>query len=243
MFIHNTSDFVIYFGDAQNGISNEEYRQAYTYRGTIIPDACSLLKHHFSLNEYLFLRQTHSTECVIITEKINLDLIPFLHEGDFLLTDKPGLGLGILTADCLPIVIYDPIKHIIAIAHAGWRGSIAGIATIVIQAMKDKFNCRPEKLNLFFGPSAKGCCYTIDNQLIQQLNKHDDKENYLFLRNASYYFDLANFNRIKLAKSGIIPATFCFDYNICTICNPAFYSYRRQHQNAGRQITLVFLSS
>src|SRR5438477_544569 len=72
-----------------------------------------------------------------------------------------NLGIGILTADCLPIIFYDPYNNIISIAHAGWRGTMQNIAIKVIETMRNSFKSKPENIEVFFGPSAKDCCYEV----------------------------------------------------------------------------------
>ncbi|TET06732.1 laccase domain-containing protein [Candidatus Dependentiae bacterium] len=241
MFIHNTNSVLIYFGDSSRGISFEEYRRAYTSKGKFIPEICNFLKSSFLIQECFFLRQTHSTNGLIISKETVRDLKPFLYEGDFLITDQPGLGIGILTADCLPIIIYDPTKHILGLAHAGWRGSLSGIAATVVQIIKKQYSCNPSLLQVFFGPAAKCCCYAIDDTFAHRLKGCKNYERFLNLKNNCYYFDLAYFNQVQLEQCGILPDAFCYDYNMCSICNNSFYSYRNQKEKAGRQITMAIL--
>jgi YfiH family protein len=241
MLIHSTKDILIYFGDSSRGISFEEYKRTYTSKGKFIPKIYNFLKSSFSIQECFFLRQTHSTNGLIISEENVHDLKSFLYDGDFLITDQPGLGIGILTADCLPVVIYDPTKHILGLAHAGWRGSLEGIASTVVQIIKKQYHCKPSLLQVFFGPSAKSCCYAIDNSFADRLKGYKNYERFLSLKNDRYYFDLACFNQVQLEQCGILPDAFCYDYNICSICNSAFYSYRNQKEKAGRQITMAML--
>lgn len=242
MLIHNSDTFLLYFGDTHNGVTIEEYKQAYSSKGVTIPEECVSLTNSFALQECIFLRQTHSINGLVIPEKHNLELVPFVHDGDFLITNKTNLGIGILTADCLPIILYDQVNNVIAIAHAGWRGSLEGIAETVVLAMKNQFGCNPAQLKIFFGPAAKWCCYSIDKDLVQQLKEqYQNYDRFISSKADQYTFDLAHFNKAKLEQCGVKLDAFCFDYNLCTICTPRFHSYRRQKEAAGRQITMVAL--
>jgi len=240
MLIHNSANLQIYFGDANHGISFQDYQDIYNNKGSILPAKYDTLKQSFHLEQCLFLKQTHSIEGMVITHS-NINISPFEHEGDFLITDQPHVGLAILTADCLPIILYDPTKQVIAIAHAGLKGSLAEITPRVIELMKNRFDCQPEQLQAFCGPAAKWCCYQIGEDIANLLKQHDNYERYLIYRHNNYYLDLAQFNTAQLEQSGVNRSTLCLDYNYCTICSSGFNSYRRQQQAAGRQITMVSL--
>jgi len=240
MIIHNSADVKIYFGDASDGISFQDYHNALTHNGSFTPSRYEHLKQSFGLKECIFLRQTHGIDGVVITHSTR-DIKPFAHEGDFLITNQPDIGLAVLTADCLPIILYDPTKKVIALAHAGLKGSHAKITSSVIESMKKRFNCHPKQIHAFFGPSAKWCCYQIGEDIADDLKKDKNSQRYVIERHNAYFLDLAQFNAVQLEQLGLHTSTFCFDYNVCTICNSRFNSYRRQHQSAGRQITLVHL--
>ncbi len=93
------------------------------------------------------------------------------HDGDFLITSERNIAIGVHTADCLPLVFYAPDKHVIAVAHAGWRGSVAGIGTIVAQQLVADFDIDMSKLLVFFGPAGGACCYEIKDDFITSLEQ------------------------------------------------------------------------
>ena len=79
------------------------------------------------------------------------------------------MRIGVLTADCLPIIFYDTKNHVAACIHAGWRSAIAEIVTKVVQMMFEKFKFAPEDLQIYFGPCAKTCCYQVQPDFLQNL--------------------------------------------------------------------------
>ncbi len=192
------------------------------------------------INSLLLPRQIHASTGFLIDPTTMALIKPFAVPGDYIITDMPGMGIGVLTADCLPIVLHDTINHAIAIIHAGWRGSVAGIAIKALEHMNTVFGSIPRNIRVFFGPSAGHCCYSVGSEVIDAVIHCQDQV--LITRNNQTYFDLPGYNRILLQKAGIPASAFCSDYAECTICHQQFWSYRRQKNLAGRQMTVVSLS-
>jgi len=242
MELHNEADFVIYFSDKNNEVPCNDYAQAYSSKGLFIPKACTQQPADFASQKTIFLQQTHSTDGIVISEQNNLANIEcFSRSGDYLITNQKNISLGILTADCLPIIIYDPINHVIANIHAGLKGSLAGIATTVVKIMTENFASNSKELRIFFGPAARGCCYQISETVVEKIKNWKQSSNCLLFKNQSYYLDLALFNQIQLSEIGIPETSFCQDYACCTICDNRYNSYRRDGKQAGRNITLAML--
>ena len=248
MLVYNKPDVQIAFGDKSVCIDAEEYRRIYKspsfffQRSCFIPVVCYPLLEYVSFNQIVFLRQTHGTKGCIIDNEQSVVPRPFEKEGDFLITNKRGLGLAIMTADCLPIIFYDSVQQVCAIAHAGWKGSVAGIASVVIEHMKNIFGCSLSSIKIIFGPAAKCCCYEIKNPLVSEVEKKSGTGVFLDRRGQSVYLDLALFNqKIIYDNYDIGSNAFCFDHNLCTICNRSYCSYRRQKIKAGRNLTVVAL--
>ena len=91
---------------------------------------------------------------------------------DALVTHRTGIVLSVATADCLPVLMVDRSQKVIAAVHAGWRGSLKRISAKVVSAMKDRFNSRPGDLHVGFGPSAGGCCYEVDQEVLDPLRRN-----------------------------------------------------------------------
>jgi len=243
MQLHNEADFIIYFSDKNNGVPCNDYAQAFSSKGLFVPEACTQQPAGFPSQKTIFLQQTHSTDGIVISEQNNLaNIKSFSRPGDYLITNQKKCALGILTADCLPIIIYDPINHVIANIHAGLKGSLAGIATTVVKMMHNNFGSNPEELRLFFGPAARGCCYQIGSEIVEKIKNWKQRSNCLLFKNENYYLDLALFNHIQLSEMGIPENAFCMDYACCTICDNGYNSYRRHGKQAERNITLAMLT-
>lgn len=159
---------------------------------------------------------------------------------DFLITNNPNTGIGILTADCLPIIMVDTQRHAIGIAHAGWRGSVQKIGPIMLQALQKHFNTKADTITVYFGPSILPCCYEVDKTFKENREK-ELAEKTIITRNNKFYFDLTLYNKLLLMQAGIPEEHFVFTYNKCTACTPGYCSYRKEKDDDLRQITLVSL--
>ncbi len=89
-------------------------------------------------------------------------------EGDALMTDRPGLGLCAQTADCTPILLFDPERPAIAAIHSGWRGTVQQIAVATLQAMADAYGTRPERIRVAIGPSISQANYRVGPEVLEQ---------------------------------------------------------------------------
>ncbi len=226
--------YTIYFGNSKDNISKQI---------DCVPQNIPLKEHHtftsifkeLNLQDIAFLNQTHSIDGMVIDQ-----LIPaFDQEGDYLITDKKSIGIGVMTADCLPIIFYDTKNHVAAVAHAGWRGTVAGIATQTINALEKNFKTSMNDLEIYFGPSAKNCCYIVDEQFVKNIKDFSlqvIKRN----QNGAIVFDLPGLSALQLKHAGL-KNQINTDYNFCTICDYRFFSYRRQAEQSGRQMTIIAL--
>ena len=194
-------------------------------------------KKLLDLQNIVLLRQTHGTQGYVITNV--QEFSPYRHEGDYLITDIPRIGLGIATADCLPIIFYDKVKKIIASAHAGWKGSVARISERVVLDMQKVYGTKVCDIEVFFGPAAGMCCYEVSKEFFEHFTPQE-RSLVISEKGDKYYCDLTLYNKLRLQKLGVLSAAFNTDYNTCTICNTQFCSYRRE-KNSERQITIVSL--
>lgn len=240
MIVHSPS-LSIYFGNGHDKIFPAEYL---LYPSCNISNLLSIvpyahLQSSMQLQSLHFLHQVHGINGYAVTE--NTTTAPFAQDGDFLITNKSYVGLGIMTADCLPIVYYDEQHHAIAIAHAGWRGSVNSIAPIVLQNMQKQYGTDLKCIKIFFGPCARMCCYAVGQELIEAVHQYPFAVHVLEQRYQAIYFDLLKFNQQLLQNAGVPQKNFSSNYAQCTICNDQYWSYRRQKEQAGRQMTVVSL--
>jgi len=179
------------------------------------------------------LEQVHKGKVIKVTS--NTDLSSKIAGCDGAITNAKGIALMVLTADCLPVFLYDPDKHAIGIAHAGWRSTLEGIAKNVVGAMKSEFKSDPAKILVGFGPAIRQCCYEVSREFLVHFPESVVKMAH------KYYFDLAGENAEQLLSVGIISKNM-FDCGICTSCrSDDFFCYRKEKENAGRMASVIML--
>lgn len=234
------SPLTLYFGDSTDCLFPVEY--------LALPDEPILelspfakLQNSMGLEGLHFLRQVHGVDGLEIKSGMQQPK-PFMVEGDFLITNARAVGLGVVTADCLPIIIYDPVHAAIGIAHAGWRGSVQGVAAVMLKKMQQRYGTQTDQLQVFFGPSAKPCCYKVDQKFIHNFEGFPNLALVVHEREDGLYFDLPGFNSLQLMALGVPKTAINVDYNICTMCTQGYCSYRIQKELACRQMTVVSLS-
>jgi YfiH family protein len=177
------------------------------------------------------LRQVQSDIVVVASGKCGR-----IGEGDALITDRPGWRIGVRTADCLPILLVDEQRRAVAAVHAGWRGSILGIAARTVEAMARAFGSRPASLSAAIGPGINMCCFEVGPEVATQFRKLFPERNDLEGRTR---MDLVEANRRELVLAGLDPQRI-FAGAPCTCCTPAeFHSWRRDREPAGRMVSWI----
>ncbi len=161
---------------------------------------------------------------------------------DALLTNIPGNPIGIFTADCLPVLIYDPRLKVIGAIHAGRRGSAQSIVLMSVGEMIRVYGSRPSDLVMGIGPAIGGCCYEVGEDCIQPFKEMYPDEKGLFgtgLR-GNYFLDLVAVNKVEGVKAGLLPENI-FSMGHCTCCSSRnLFSYRREGKT-GRILTTIML--
>ena len=188
----------------------------------------------------VLMTQTHSNKVIIINEN-NLKLGRF--EADAMITKVKGVALGVLTADCVPIILYDKKNKIIACIHAGWRGCINGIIENTVNKMKEL--CRDNSILASVGPCIGNQSYEVNEDFCENF-KSQNEENSLFFKdkgNDKLLFDIRGFVNKKLEFLGIKNID---NIDMDTFQDPEnFYSYRRskklQEPDYGRCISTICL--
>jgi YfiH family protein len=239
MLLHTHPLFSVYFGDAQDNVRPDEFRAFAAIDNVLDHNACVQLKKLMPLDTLTFLHQTHSDQGMVITDDHEV-ISPFAQDGDYLITDTE-VGIGVLTADCLPIIMYDKVHHVLAVVHAGWRGSVQEIVLKAMARMEQTFGSNPSHLCILFGPCAKTCCYTVTEEFRDYIASFSWADRTMQKIGTNYHFDLPLFNALLLEKAGIKSDAISLSYNVCTICNTNFFSHRRQGVDAGRQMTVAWL--
>jgi polyphenol oxidase len=149
-------------------------------------------------------------------------------EGDALVSSIPDIGLVIRTADCLPVLIADPMNRAVAAIHAGWRGVVSEIVPKAINAMSRRFASKPEDLVIAIGPGIGACCFEVGPEVAVQ-----------FGLSGRTKVDLVGTMCRQMGRNGVSAGQIS-TAGLCTYCNPElFESYRRDREAAGRMKAMI----
>jgi len=208
------------------------------------------------------LRQIHS-DLIHRISNIPKDNAPLA--GDGIVTDVPGILLGILTADCLPVILVDPKRLAIGVFHAGWRGTAKRIVEKGVGEMHRWFGSDAGDIKAVIGPGIRGCCYEVGQEVrsafeakfpygsdlfreTKERNEIHQKYPLLFLTARppghselpkKVFLDLAEANRRQLIDAGVSPKNIS-DLDLCSLCRPdLFFSHRAEKGVTGRMMAVV----
>jgi purine-nucleoside/S-methyl-5'-thioadenosine phosphorylase / adenosine deaminase len=157
-------------------------------------------------------------------------------EGDALITNQIGKAIGVRTADCVPILLIDSRKRAVAAVHAGWRGTMAGIARRAIEQMQSQFGTLPQDVYAAIGPSIQGCCYEVGADVALQFTSLFPEWLPVIGKRT---IDLPEANRRQL-QAAEVPLGHIFSSDLCTRCETeTLFSYRREPENPGRMLSSI----
>ena len=160
---------------------------------------------------------------------------------DALITAVPGVPLVVFSADCNVILLHDPVRHVVGAAHAGWRGTAAGIAGKTVRAMCDTYGCAPADIRAAVGPAIGQCCFETDGDVPEALRSALGREAEPFMtwNGRKWHIDLKAVNALWLQKAGVQHIDICED---CTCCRTDLYwSHRKTGLQRGEQAALIAL--
>ena len=169
--------------------------------------------------EYLLsAQQTHGSNIYCLKEQLTADCE--VEDYDALITNQTGVALMVQTADCQPILLYDPISSVAGSVHSGWRGSVQNILGRTIAAMMSGFGSRPENIRAIIGPSLGPCCAEFVNFSTEL------PESFTQYRIREFHFDFWAISRDQLQEAGLRPGNIEVS-GVCTACSKDYFSYRR----------------
>jgi len=191
---------------------------------------------HFTIGE-----QIHSGNVTIISKALkgkgSTDYKEAINATDAMVTNVADICLIILVADCVPILFFDPVKGVIGVCHAGWKGTLQLIAQKTVMAMEKTFGSSPQEIVVGIGPSIGPCCYKVGPDVISQVETIFHTRNEYILnesKSGEGYFDLWKANLDQLLHAGIERKNIEMGM-MCTCHNPdLFFSYRHQKGATGR---------
>jgi YfiH family protein len=194
-------------------------------------------------NEFHFItaQQTHSDHIEVIKETKTLGwhrLEDAVADCDALITDQKGVVLTILTADCVPILLLDPKKGVVAAVHAGWRGTEAGIAGKTVKKMVETFGSNPKEIVAFVAPSIGRCCYEVGEDVAKHFKAIERAYDEA---GEKYMLDLPLINQKQLLDAGLKESNIELSGQ-CTSCEvDRYFSYRKEQGCSGRFMSMIGL--
>ncbi len=188
------------------------------------------------------MKQVHGDRIVEVQDKSQKEV----GEADGMVTKEKEVFLGILTADCVPVLFCAPEAKVVAVVHAGWRGTLLGLAPKMVSHLKNRFGVESSSIEAALGPAIGPCCYEIGADVADPVQKKWGALANKALRTneGKTFLDLKGLNTALLQESGI-PAENISQVGSCTACSTEdFFSYRRDGGKTGRQISFIgWLSS
>lgn len=192
---------------------------------------------------FFWLKQVHGDQIVKVTpsRKPQGDSC-----ADALISSVPGTALGIFTADCIPLFIWDRRLSVVGIAHAGWRGVHQGIARKMVHAFRQNYASRFEDLRAVVGPGIRGCCYEVGSEFSEVFPEfyapaERIADEYPDSVSSKGYLDLGKVIASDLEGAGL-PPSHLTDLGWCTCCmKESFFSYRREKGTQERMISVIML--
>jgi polyphenol oxidase len=181
----------------------------------------------------------HSANVVCADAPRDLNKLP--EKADAILTDRPEVTLFMRFADCVPILLHDPVRQVAGVAHAGWLGTVRQVAGAAVRAMSDRYGCKVQDICAGIGPSIAAHHYPVGEEVVRQVRKvfGSDAASLLPSSNGAVQFDLWAANRLILEQNGVQQIEVA---GLCTACHlEDWYSHRAEKGKTGRFGVLVAL--
>ena len=191
------------------------------------------------LSRLVCLRQVHSDRVIWVEDNMcgseTVNFCTVIENADGLVTATSDILLATSHADCVPILLADPERRVVAAVHAGWKGTASTIVIKALELMKERINTNPCRCLAAIGPAASGCCYQVGEELKPHFAAVLKRVELDF----GTYLDLPEINRRLLLTAGLQDSAID-KATICTICDDrSFFSHRRQGEAAGRMWSLI----
>lgn len=226
---YSTLNLSLYSGDSSDDVFKN---RALLSKAVGIPEACLAIPY-----------QTHDDRIKIIDSSFlslsDVQREQELHGIDALITQEKNFCIGITTADCVPILIYDPINHVLGAAHAGWKGTVFRIGAKMVQTMEEQLGSNPSELIVGIGPSISPQMFEVGDEVGDAFASADFDLNTISFRNqdtGKLHIDLWQANKEQLLHLGVKEENIEIS-GICTHRNKEYFSARRQTIHSGRMVT------
>lgn len=195
----------------------------------------------FSIPRLVLTNQVHGDTVRVVTKSDAKNSVSNRDypECDGLITNDPGVALMVFSADCTPILFYDPVTGAVGAAHAGWRGTALGIAGKVVESMASAFGCDPKNIRAAIGPNIGACCFETDTDVPDAMKAAFGNEAGACItpKNDKYFVDLKGLNALCLRRAGVENIAISTH---CTACRPDLYwSHRVTRGHRGSQGAVI----
>jgi YfiH family protein len=198
----------------------------------------------FEIENTVFSKQVHRDHVAVVSEKqkgCGIFAPVAFDDADALVTDKKGIVLVAFFADCVPVLLLDPVREVLGLSHAGWRGTVLHIARKCAKKMTQHYACDAKDILAGIGPSIHPCCFEIGPEVYEALESAYPGSGAVFQKNGKLYGDLQEANRTDLMLAGLLPDNIKSS-GICTSCrSDLFYSHRASGGKRGSLAVLAEL--
>lgn len=192
------------------------------------------------------------TERVVTVNQVHGDTVAFIDDGNYrsvrtvqadaMITTAPGIAIGVETADCVPVLLFDPLKPAVAAVHAGWRSTVKKIVQKTVQRMQDEFGSDPSGMIAAIGPAIGPECYEVDEPVMGPI-----RDAFPFWKDVSsergpgkWGLDLVKANKRELMQAGLVEKNI-HALGLCTSCRKdLFYSFRAEGRT-GRMLSVIMI--
>jgi len=209
--------------------------------GTVGDDVMAVQRNHQLMYEAL---NVDSTQAVTTWQVHGADVVlahgpvagrKWLARADGVITNRADVPLVMRYADCVPLLFYDPLQKALGLAHAGWRGTVQGIAANMVSAMQQAYACRPQDIQVVIGPSISADCFQVGEEVVEAVESYFGTLDGLMQRDpqdGTAYVDLWAANKLDLERAGVEQIEVM---SICTYQNTQdFFSHRAEKGKTGR---------
>lgn len=191
------------------------------------------------VTQLVFPRQTHTSCVAEIAEIPECEL----KDTDALVTNQRGICICVQTADCVPVLLFDPEKSVVAAVHAGWRGTVKKIAAETVRKMVSLYNCDPAKIVAAIGPSISPVVYKVGSEVTEAVLQSIPNPEHVIHRkpNGKHHVDLWAANREVLMASGLKPENIEIAEECSFTDNDRYFSARKEGADTGRMVSGMML--
>ncbi len=189
----------------------------------------------FDIDQTCTVWQVHSNDTIVVSAPATGESLPpgIQAKADGMVTDRPGLPLVMRFADCVPVMLYDPVRRVVGIAHAGWRGTVAGVGSGIVRTMQETYGCRVEDIQAGIGPSIGPECYEVGPEVVAAFESaFGGLDGLVRYDGRAAYLNLWEANRRALIQAGVLQVEVA---GICTATRTdEFFSHRAERGRTGR---------